>query len=130
MTFQTIAPVSAPKIKCTSMIPASTMPVPIVFATCNPNTANAMKLKNAAQITAVVGARTRVETTVAIEFAASCSPFMKSNSSATPTRPKMASVPSEASSMRSDVLGGHGLHDVRDVVAFVDDALDQLVELL
>ena len=33
------------------------------------------------------GLRTRVETTVAIEFAASCRPFMKSNASATATSP-------------------------------------------
>ena len=76
MTFQTIAPVSAPKITCASMRPASTMAVPIVFATWSPKTANAMKLKNAAQITAVLGFSTRVDTTVAIEFAASCRPFM------------------------------------------------------
>ena len=62
---------------------ASTMPVPTVFATCSPNTANAMKLKNAAQMTAVCGRSTRVDTTVAIELAASCRPFRKSNSSAT-----------------------------------------------
>ena len=59
-----------------------------------------MKLKNAAQMTAALGASTRVDTTVAIEFAASCRPFMKSNSNATPIRPKMANEPSEASSIR------------------------------
>src|SRR5690349_24345396 len=115
------------------MMPASTMPVPIVFATCNPKTANAMKLKNAAQMTAVLGFSTRVDTTVAIEFAASCSPFMKSNSSATAISAMTANEPSEPISIRpgrSDVLGGDGLHDVCDVVALVDDALDQLVDFL
>src|SRR5689334_2892139 len=116
------------------MTSASTMPVPSVFATCSPNTANAMKLKNAAQTTAVLGRSTRVDTTVAIEFAASCSPFMKSNSSATPTRPNTTIEPGAAGSMAnspgSDVLRGDRLDHVRHVVALVDDALDQLVELL
>src|SRR5690242_195764 len=116
------------------MTSASTMPVPSVFATCSPNTANAMKLKNAAQTTAVLGRSTRVDTTVAIEFAASCSPFMKSNSSATPTRPNTTIEPGAAGSMAnspgSDVLRGDRLDHVRHVVALVDDALDQLVQLL
>ncbi len=41
-----------------------------------------MKLKNAAQSTAYCGRRTRVDTMVAIEFAASCRPLRKSNTSA------------------------------------------------
>ena len=41
-----------------------------------------MKLKNAAQATAYCGRSTRVDTMVAIEFAASCRPFRKSNASA------------------------------------------------
>ena len=46
-----------------------------------------MKLKKAAQRTAYCGRRTRVETMVAMEFAASCSPLRKSKSSAIPTKP-------------------------------------------
>jgi len=46
-----------------------------------------MKLKNAAQRTANWGRKTRVETIVAIELAASCSPLRKSNASATTIRP-------------------------------------------
>ena len=42
-----------------------------------------MKLKNAAQATAYCGRSTRVDTIVAMEFAASCSPLRKSNASAT-----------------------------------------------
>ena len=45
----------------------------------------ATKLKNAAQITAWCGRSTPVETTVAIEFAASWNPFMKSKTSASAT---------------------------------------------
>ena len=47
---------------------------------------NATKLKNAAQITAACGLSTRVETTVAIELAASCMPLRKSNVSASRIR--------------------------------------------
>ncbi|CAN5742960.1 hypothetical protein BH11MYX3_BH11MYX3_05870 [soil metagenome] len=39
---------------------------------------SAMKLNSAAQITATRGDRTRVDTTVAIEFAASWNPLMTS----------------------------------------------------
>ena len=49
----------------------SIIPEPIVLATAVPKTNAATKLKNAAQMTAFPGDRTRVETTVAIEFAAS-----------------------------------------------------------
>ena len=51
-------------------------------ATCNPKIKNAIKLKNAAQATATRGVNTLVETTVAIEFAASWKPFIKSNAKA------------------------------------------------
>ena len=49
----------------------STMPAPTVFATAVPNPNAATKLKNAAHMTALPGESTRVDTTVAIEFAAS-----------------------------------------------------------
>jgi hypothetical protein len=62
------------------------MPVPMVWATCAPNTRNAMKLKNAAHATAVCGRSTRVDTMVAIELAASCSPLRKSKATATRIR--------------------------------------------
>ena len=45
----------------------------------------ASTLKNAAQITACQGLSTPVETTVAMEFAASWKPFMKSKASASST---------------------------------------------
>ncbi len=86
MTFQVIAPPSAPKITASEMMSAQTMPLPTVLATCRPKNRKAMKLKNAAQITAQRGDSTRVETMVAIELAASCRPFRKSNASATKIR--------------------------------------------
>jgi hypothetical protein len=48
-----------------------TIPLPIVFATTVPNMNAAAKLKKAAQMTALPGVRTFVDTTVAIELAAS-----------------------------------------------------------
>ena len=52
---------------------------------CRSKTAIATKLKNAAHSTACQGLSTPVETTVAMEFAASWKPFMKSNASASST---------------------------------------------
>jgi hypothetical protein len=84
--FQTIAPRSAPAITRGSTTDAATMPVPTVSATWRPKTAKAMKLKKAAQATATRGCSTPVETTVAIEFAASWRPLRKSKRSASATR--------------------------------------------
>src|SRR5579871_1184598 len=54
------------------------MPLPMDLATAVPNTNAAMKFQNAAQATARNGVSTRVETTVAMEFAASCQPLENS----------------------------------------------------
>ncbi len=54
----------------------STIPEPTVFATAVPNTKAATKLKKAAHTTACPGDSTRVDTTVAIELAASWKPLM------------------------------------------------------
>src|SRR5512137_2231596 len=54
----------------------------IVLATATPNPNAAMKLKNAANPTACLGLRTFVETTVAIAFAESWKPFVKSKTNA------------------------------------------------
>ena len=82
MMFQMIAPMSAPNTTRGSTMSAETMPVPMVCATCEPKIRKATKLKNAAQATACCGRSTRVETMVAMEFAASCRPLRKSNASA------------------------------------------------
>src|SRR3954470_21255816 len=86
ITFQAIAPTSAAKITSGSTISGAMIPVPTVLATCSPKNRNATKLKNAAQKTAYWGRNTLVDTIVAIEFAASCRPFRKSNKSATAIR--------------------------------------------
>ena len=80
--FQQIAPSSAPNITATSTTSAEMIPVPTVCATLSPKNRKAMKLKNAAQATAYCGASTRVDTTVAIELAASCRPLSMSKTSA------------------------------------------------
>ena len=49
---------------------------PTVFATRVPKIKNAIRLKNAAHITARRGESTRVETTVAMELAASWNPLV------------------------------------------------------
>src|SRR5260370_4955009 len=56
-----------------------TMPFPMVLATAVPKTKAAMKFQKAAHATARKGVSTRVETTVAMELAASCQPFENSN---------------------------------------------------
>ena len=68
---QTIAPIRPAKITEKLTIEMSTRPDPTVLATAVPNVNAAMKLKKAAQMTALPGVSTRVDTTVAIEFAAS-----------------------------------------------------------
>src|SRR5712692_8413705 len=79
----TIAPIRALRVTAGSTTLMSIIPEPMVFATAVPNRKTAMKLNAAAQHTANQGESTRVETTVAMELAASWNPLMKSNASAT-----------------------------------------------
>ncbi len=74
--FQMMAPRSPPRMTHWSTTLASTTPLPTVLATWTPKPKAATKLKKAAQATACMGVRTRVETTVAIELAASWKPLM------------------------------------------------------
>ena len=73
---QTIAPVSPPKITAKVTTSMSIIPEPTVVATAVPKVNAATKLKKAAQMTALPGESTRVDTTVAIELAASWNPLM------------------------------------------------------
>ena len=61
-------------------------PVPILVATFKGKIRNATKLKKAAIPTAATGESTFVETTVAIEFAESWNPLMKSKIKTIPIR--------------------------------------------
>src|SRR5262245_65384451 len=136
MIFQTIAPMSAPNTTRASTISAETMPVPTVCATCAPNTRKAMKLKNAAQATACCGRSTRVDTMVAMEFAASCSPLRKSNASAT----AMSAINTGSARARASMSGGYPSpaktasnvldYDPADLVADVVEPVDQLFQLV
>ena len=83
ITSQLMAPMRAARISRGSTTSGCTTPRPTVVATFTPKPKAATKLKTAAHTTAWSGVRTRVDTTVAIELAASWKPFRKSKSSAT-----------------------------------------------
>ena len=84
MMFQRIAPSNAPRITFGSTILCSIIPPPTAFATATPPVNRAAKLKKAAHTTAARGLRTRVPTIVAMEFAESWKPLLKSNRKAIP----------------------------------------------
>src|ERR1700730_3782850 len=116
--FQQIAPINAPNITAASITSSATIPVP---TTCSPKKRKATKLKNAAQITAYCGRSTRVETTVAIELAASCSPLRASNVSA------IAMSAIRAKELRATSIGQAW---VRPLHIFDDDGADLVGHIL
>jgi len=69
--FQMMALIKADPMTVRLITSGLTTPLPMVVATFKLKIKKAMKLKKAAKTTAVNGARTFVETTVAIEFAES-----------------------------------------------------------
>jgi hypothetical protein len=69
--FQVMAPINAPNTTWVSTTPGITMPLPMVAATLRWKMKYARKLKKAANSTACPGLSTPVDTTVAIELAAS-----------------------------------------------------------
>ena len=85
MRFQMMAPSRPPRITLGVTIETSIIPFPTVFATAVPTVNAARKLNDAAHATATSGLSTRVPTTVAIEFAESWKPLMKSKMNATAT---------------------------------------------
>src|SRR5215204_1187462 len=121
--FQATAPTSPAKTTASETTAESTV-LPTVLATAVWKTRKAMKLKNAAQMTAMRGVNTRVETTVAIEFAASWNPLVKSNTSASRT---MATTLSRT---RSGMLDDDRLHGVGDVLEVVEGLLELLDDVL
>ena len=82
MMSHAIAPTRPAKITALLSTAGFTTSFAIVAATFVPKIRKAAKLKNAAHTTACCGESTRVETTVAIEFAASWKPLKKSNANA------------------------------------------------
>src|ERR1700733_14300852 len=87
-----------------------------------------MKFQNAAHATARNGVSTRVDTTVAIEFAASCQPLENSNASVR----KTTTIRSEKLDMgrRSGGLQDDALDDIGDVFAFVYSGFDHFKNFL
>src|SRR5437588_4488046 len=79
--FQVMAPRRPARITCWLINSILTRPLPMVPATAVLKKKAAIKFQKAAQTTAVNGLRTRVETTVAMELAASCQPLENSNAS-------------------------------------------------
>ncbi len=110
--FQAMAPARAAKMTASVMIPGWMIPVPIVVATGTPTRKKATKLKKAAQRTAWLGVRTRVETMVEMALAASWNPLMKSKASAVRTRKR--------TSARSAIFQDDPFHDIGDVFTIVD----------
>src|SRR5881397_2121054 len=120
---QTMAPTSPARIIHWSTTFDSTTPLPTVLATCTPKPKAATKLKKAAHTTACSGVSTRVETTVAMELAASWNPLMKSKMRATRTMQAM-------SVNTSGHLQNDPFDHVSHVLAAVGDDLHRLVDLL
>ena len=76
-----------------------------------------MKLKNAAHNTAQCGFNTRVETTAAIEFAASWKPFKKSKNSAKP----MVTMTKINVLSRLGIFKHNALNDIANVLAAINN---------
>src|SRR6476659_2524206 len=123
MTFQQIAPSRPPRITCGSTMLCSIIPPPTAFATATPPVNSAAKLNVAAQNTAASGLRTRVPTIVAMEFAESWKPLMKSKKKAT------ATIATTYQTTASGVLDGDTLCRVGHAHAEVDRDLQRLVDL-
>src|SRR5258708_6861882 len=108
----------------------------MVFATAVPSRNAATKLKNAAHSTASLGDSTRVDTTVAILFAASWNPFRKSKVSAT----RIVTIRSRRSGFTKfscgrsrenlGVFQDHGFEHVGDVLGFVSRSFQKFDQFL
>src|SRR3954466_13535333 len=124
MTFQQIAPSSPPRITWGSTMLCSIIPPPTALATATLPVNSAAKLKVAAQNTAARGLRTRVPTIVAMEFAESWKPLLKSKMKA------IAMIATTYQTTASGVLDGDAVHRVGDAHAQIDGDLERLVHLL
>src|SRR5882757_10361933 len=123
--FQPMAPSSPASRTFWSTISMCTIPLPMVFATAVPNTNAAMKFQNAAHATARNGVSTRVETTVAMEFAASCQPFENSNASV-----RMITARRRWNGFTcSGALQHYAFYHIGDIFALIDGGLDDFKNL-
>src|SRR6266849_6271027 len=116
------------------------IPLPMVLATAVPRRNAATKLKKAAQITASLGDKTRVDTTVAMLLAASWNPFKKSKARAT-ARVTINSSPEFTGGhpllewwcrnrRRSSALQGNCFEHIGDVFCLVRRSFQYFVQLL
>src|SRR6202022_4175493 len=97
----------------------------MVLATAVPKTNAATKFQNAAHATARKGVRTRVETTVAMEFAASCQPFENSNASV-----NMMTARRRLNGFTwSGALQHYAFYHIGDIFALIDGGLDDFKNL-
>src|SRR4051794_39064275 len=139
--FHVIAPINAARITYAVACLGSMMPLAMALATAVPKTKAATKLKNAAQITASFGDSTRVDTTVAMLFAASWKPLMKSNTSAITIVINTISIEALTSSLPahangyfpwsgSGALQQNGFQHVGRVFSFVRGRFEHFVEFL
>src|SRR5919109_1678476 len=127
--FHAIAPTSPANTTVVVTAPASTIPEPTVAATFSEMNAPA-KFRTADRPTAKRGDIARVDTEVAIAFAVSWKPFVKSNASAvTTTITRMTSLPLGISAP-SGVLDDDALERVGHVLARVDGLLEALEDVL
>src|SRR3954466_2151927 len=128
--FHAIAPTSPANTTVVVTAPASTMPEPTVAATFSEMNAPA-KFRIADRATAKRGDIARVDTEVAIAFAVSWKPFVKSKASAvTTTITRMTSLPIPGSFLGSGVLDHDALERVRHVLAGVDGFFEPLEDVL
>src|SRR5437764_2762381 len=127
MTFQQIAPRRPPSTTWGSTMLCSIIPLPTAVATARLPVNSARKLNVAAHNTAASGLSTRVPTIVAMEFAESWKPLLKSKMNAITTI-TMTYVVTQG--RRSGVLEGDTLEHLRHAHAAVDRALKRVVHLL
>src|SRR3954468_15092600 len=128
-TFHAIAPTRPANTTVVVIAPGSTIPEPTVAATFSEMKAPA-KFSTADSATAKRGDMARVETEVAIAFAVSWKPFVKSNASAvTTTITRMTSLPlGMVSPLR--VFDDDSLDEGRHVLAGVDGLFEALEDVL
>ncbi len=125
--FHVIAPTRPARMTLSVTASASTIPVATVAATLSETNAPA-KLKTDATRTAVRGESARVETLVAIAFAVSWKPFVKSKKSATDDDRDEREVLHCLAT--SGVLDDDVRDDVRRRLAGVERSLERLVDVL
>src|SRR4051812_12689728 len=126
MRFQTIAPSNPPRMTFGVTMLCTIMPPPIAFATASDPVNAAAKLNTAAHSTAASGLNTRVPTIVAMEFAESWKPLLKSKMKATRTIATTYAITRGLSA----VLERDALQHLRDAHAAVDRPFERVVHLL